>query len=59
MTNPLTKLSSKRSQRLWVTEQTHKKTHKRKLDLKTKGIKDIDDLINHLLEVEKEVNKRK
>lgn len=59
MTNPLTKLSSKRSQRLWVTEQTHKKTHKRKLDLKGKGIKDIDDLINHLLEVEKEVNRRK
>ena len=49
----------KRSQRLWVTENTHKKTHKRKLDLKAQGIKDIDDLINHLLEVEKEVNRRK
>lgn len=52
-------LSNKRSERLWVTEQTHKKTHKRKLDLKYKGIKDIDDLINYWIEVEKEVNRRK
>lgn len=44
---------------LSVTPETHLKAHKRKLDLKPKGIKDIDSLIIHLLEVEREVNRKK
>jgi hypothetical protein len=50
-------LPNKRLSKLFaVTPETHLKAHKRKLDRK---MPDIDALINHLLEVEKEVNKRK
>lgn len=48
--------SKRLTRSLFVTPETHTKTFKRKLDRK---MPDIDTLINHLLEVEKEVNKRK
>jgi len=44
------------TKRLWVKEETHKRAHKRKLD---KKLPDIDALINHLLDVDREVNRRK
>ena len=44
------------SEVLHVEPETHKKVHKRKLD---RNMKDADQLINHLLDVEKEVNRRK
>lgn len=51
-----TQISKRLVKALFVTPETHTKTFKRKLDRK---MPDIDTLINHLLEVEKEVNRRK
>lgn len=60
MTNHLKVRSSKRlSKALFVEEKTHERTHKLKLGLKKKGIRDVDGLINELIDSYKEVNKRK
>ena len=58
MKNPLKKSSSKvdKNRPLYVKEATHKEAHKRKL---ARRLGTIDNLISHLLEVEKEVYKRK
>lgn len=53
-------LTKKRlSKALFVEEKTHERIHKLKLALKKKGIRDIDGLINELIDSYKEVNKRK
>lgn len=60
MTNHLKVRSSKRlSKALFVEEKTHERTHKLKLGLKKKGIRDVDGLINELIDSYKEVNRRK
>jgi hypothetical protein len=47
------------SKALFVEEKTHERIHKLKLGLKKKGIRDIDGVINELIDSYKEVNKRK
>lgn len=60
MTNHSKAKSSKRlSKAFWVEEKTHKRTHTLKRNLRKKGIRDIDGLINELIDSYKEVNKRK
>lgn len=44
------------SKALFVEEKTHKRVFRRKIDRK---MPDIDTLINHLLDSENEVNRRK
>lgn len=60
MINHLKIQSSKRlSKALFVEEKTHERIHKLKLGLKKKGIRDIDGVINELIDSYKEVSKRK